>query len=52
MIRQTVLPFKAEKTQDTITPHGGLSLIGQFVIGGGILKVIDKYLPKPESGAG
>jgi len=52
MIRQTVLPFKVEKTQDTITPHGGLSLVGEFAIGGGILKYIDKYLPKPGSGAG
>lgn len=52
MIQQTVLPFKVEKTEDTITPHSGLSLIGEFTIGGGILKEIDKYLPKPGSGAG
>ena len=41
MIRQTVLPFKVEKTQDTITPHGGLSLIGEFAIG------VNPYILEP-----
>ena len=52
MIRQTVLPFKLEKTRDLITPHAGLSLLGEFAIGLGLLKSVDRYLPKPGSGAG
>ena len=30
MIRQTVLPTKLENTKDTITPHAGLALMGEF----------------------
>ena len=52
MIRQTVLPFKLENTKDTITPHAGLALLGEFAVGLGLLKSVDKYLPKPGSGAG
>lgn len=52
MIRQTVLPFKLEKTKDTITSHAGLALLGEFCIGLGVLDSIDSYLPKPGSGAG
>lgn len=52
MIRQTVLPFKLEMTKDTITPHAGLALIGEFAIGLRLLKSVDSYLPKPKSGAG
>jgi hypothetical protein len=33
MIRQTVLPFKLENTKNTLTPHAGLSLIGEFAVG-------------------
>lgn len=52
MIRQTVLPFKLEKTEDTITPHGGLALIGEFAVGTGLLREIDSQLPKPGSDVG
>ena len=52
MIRQTVLPFKLEKTNDLITPRAGLALLGEFVIGLGLLKKLDRHLPKPGSGAG
>lgn len=52
MIRQTVLPFKLEKTKDAITPHAGLALLGEFAVGLGLLKSVDKYLPKPGSGVG
>lgn len=52
MIRQTVLPFKIEKTEDTITPHGGLALLGEFVIGTGLLQTIGTHVAKPGSGAG
>jgi hypothetical protein len=52
MIRQTVLPFKLEITQDTITSHAGLALFGEFCIGLNLLDLVDKYLPRPGSGAG
>ncbi len=52
MIRQTVLPFKVEKTDDTMTPHGGLALVGEFTVGTGALKIIDRHLPKPGSEVG
>jgi hypothetical protein len=52
MIRQTVLPFKLEATKDTITPHAGLALVGEFAIGLGLLESVDRHLPKPGSAAG
>ncbi len=52
MIRQTILPFKIEMTNDLITPHAGLALLGEFAIGLGVLKSVDRYLPTPGSGAG
>jgi hypothetical protein len=35
-----------------ITPRAGLALVGEFAVGFGLLKLIDRYLPKPGSGAG
>lgn len=52
MIRQTVLPFKLETSQDLITPHAGLALLGEFGVGLGLLKWLDSCLPAPGSGAG
>lgn len=52
MIRQTVLPFKVEETRETLTAHGGLALLGEFAIGLGFLKWLDRELPPPGSGAG
>jgi hypothetical protein len=52
MLRQTVLPFKLEKTEDTITSHAGLALLGEFCVGLGLLDLIDECLPGPGSGAG
>lgn len=52
MIRQRLLPFKLEMTKDMITPHAGLSLFGEFIVGLGMLEAVDKHLPKPGSGAG
>jgi hypothetical protein len=52
MIQQTVLPFKIEITRDTITSHAGLALLGEFCAGLDFLRVIDRSLPKPGSGAG
>jgi len=39
-------------TKDTISPHAGLALVGEFAVGLGFLDPVDKYLPKPGSGAG
>ena len=39
-------------TRDLITPHAGLALLGEFAVGLGFLQSVDKYLPKPGSGAG
>lgn len=52
MIKQTVLPFKLEQTKDLITAHAGLALLGEFVVGLGLLDVLDKDLPAPGSGVG
>jgi len=52
MIHQTVLPYKLEITRDTITSHAGLALLGEFCAGLDFLRVIDRSLPKPGSGAG
>jgi hypothetical protein len=39
-------------TRDLITPHAGLALLGEFAVGLDLLPSVDKYLPKPCSGAG
>jgi hypothetical protein len=52
MIRQSVLPFKLEKTRDTITAHAGLALFGEFCVGLDLLDSVDSCLPGPGSGAG
>ena len=52
MIRQTILPFKVEMTRDMITPHAGLALLGEFAGGLECLQSVNRYLPKPGSGAG
>jgi hypothetical protein len=52
MIHQTVLPFKLEVTRETITSHAGLALVGEFCIGLDLLRVIDRCMPEPGSGAG
>ncbi len=52
MLQQTVLPFKLENTNDLITPHAGLALLGEFAVGLGLPKMVDHELPSPGSGAG
>ncbi len=52
MIKQTVLPFKLEKTNDLITSNAGLALLGEFAVGMGFLKALDGNMPTPGSGAG
>jgi len=52
MIRQTVLSFKIETTNDTLTAHAGLALVGELAVGLRILEAVDRYLPNPGSNAG
>lgn len=52
MIKQSVLPFKLETTKDLITSHAGLALLGEFAVGLGLNKALDRCLPEPGSGAG
>lgn len=52
MIRQTVLPFKLEITKDTITSHAGLALLAEMFVGLDLPRVVDRFLPRPGSGAG
>ena len=52
MIKQTVLPFKLEMTRDLITSHAGLALFGEFTVGLGLVEEVNRWLPKPGSGAG
>jgi hypothetical protein len=52
MIKQTVLPFKLEKTNDLITSHAGLAVLGEFAVGLGLNKALDRHLPGAGSGAG
>jgi hypothetical protein len=52
MVTQTVLPFKLDVTQDTVTPHAGLALFGEFMHGLGLPRMLDAALPGPGSGVG
>jgi hypothetical protein len=52
MIKQTVLPFKLEETKDLITSNAGLALLGEFVVGLGLLEALDNHLPAPGSSVG
>ncbi len=52
MIAQGVLPFKLGISKETITPHGGLALFGEFMHALKIPRLIDDELPGPGSGVG
>lgn len=52
MVRQTVLPFKLERTDETLTAHGGLALLAEFNHGLGVCGLTDRYLPRPGSNRG
>jgi len=52
MIEQSVLPFKLGATQDSITPHAGLALLGEYAYGLKLPEQIDAQMPGPGSGAG
>lgn len=52
MIRQTVLPFKLERTDDTLTAHGGLALLAEYTHGLGLRALVNRALPQPRSHRG
>ena len=52
MIRQTVLGFKLERTQEELTAHGGLALMAEYNHGLGLKALVDRYLPEPRSNRG
>ncbi len=43
MVRQTVLPFKLERTDETLTAHGGLALLAEFNHGLGLCGLTDRF---------
>jgi hypothetical protein len=52
MVRQTVLGFKLERTEETLTAHGGLALLAAFNHGLGLCSLVDRYVPGPGSNRG
>lgn len=52
MVRQTVLPFKLEATDETLTAHGGLALLAEYAHGLGLRQLVDRWLPGPGSHRG
>lgn len=52
MLLQTVLPFKLDSTDETLTAHSGLALFGEYCQGLGLAQWLDQALPTPGSGAG
>lgn len=52
MVRQTVLPFKLERTDETLTAHGGLALLAEYAHGLGLRPLVDRHRPPPGSNRG
>ena len=52
MIRQTVLPFKLERTNEALTAHGGLALLAEYTHALGLRALTERYLPRPGSNRG
>src|SRR3989304_1365702 len=52
MIRQTVLPFKLERTDEALTAHGGLALLAEYTHALGLRALAERYLPGPGSNRG
>lgn len=43
MIRQTVLPFKLERTDESLTAHGGLALVAEYAQALGLRALVHRY---------
>ncbi|NIS71433.1 MAG: IS1380 family transposase [Proteobacteria bacterium] len=52
MIRQTVFPFKLERTDERVTARSGLVLFGEFMEAMGVGALVSCHLPGPGSGRG
>ena len=52
MIRQTVLPFKLERTEEKVTARSGLVLYAEFMKAIGLEELVDRHMPRAESGRG
>jgi hypothetical protein len=52
MIRQTVLPFKLERTEEKVTARSGLALYAEFMKGMRLEELVDRHMPQPGSGRG
>jgi len=52
MVRQTVFGFKLERTEETLTAHGGLALLAEFNHGVGLCGLVDRWVPGPGSNRG
>ena len=49
MVRQTVLPFKLERTDETLTAHGGLALLAEFIDGADATAACGNHMNPPLS---
>lgn len=52
MIRQTVFPFKLERTSEELTAHGGLALLAECAHGLGLRHLVNRHRPPPGSPRG
>ena len=52
MIRQRVMAFKLERTEEKVTARSGLVLYGEFMGAMGVESLIERHMPKPGSGRG
>ena len=52
MVTQTVLPFRLAVTDESMTPHAGLVLFGEYVHSLALPRLIDNALPEPGSSNG
>ncbi|MBF0281043.1 MAG: IS1380 family transposase [Zetaproteobacteria bacterium] len=51
-MNQTVMPFKLSATDESLTSHAGLALLGEFMAAMKVPAMIDHHLPLPRSGRG
>lgn len=49
MIRETILPFKLENTEQKITSHAGLALVAEAAIAAGLPEAFEAEFPAPGS---
>ena len=52
MIRQSVLAFKLERTEEKVTARSGLVLYSEFMKGIGLGAIVDRHMPRAGSGRG